>query len=144
VLHLSEPEGPGIRVDSGLATGSEVSVHYDPLLSKIVTWGHDRAEATARMQDALRRTVVLGVVTNLARLRAIVEHPAFAAGELHTGFVEEHLAELTQHPCPPPAAIAAAFAALRLARDGGKGGRAPDARRDPWTSLGPWRIGEEG
>jgi 3-methylcrotonyl-CoA carboxylase alpha subunit len=142
VLHLSEPEGPGIRVDSGLATGSEVSVHYDPLLSKIVTWGHDRAEATARMQEALRRTVVLGVVTNLARLRAIVEHPAFAAGELHTGFVEEHLAELRASPCPPPEALAAAFAVLRHARDG-RDGCVPNAPRDPWASLGPWRIGEE-
>ena len=85
VLHLSEPVGPGIRVDSGLDAGSEVSVHYDPLLSKIITWGQGRPEAIERMRDALRRTVVLGVVTNLARLRAIVEHPAFAAGELHTG-----------------------------------------------------------
>ena len=141
VLHLSEPEGPGIRVDSGLDVGSEVSVHYDPLLSKIVTWGQDRPEAIERMRDALRRTVVLGVVTNIARLRAIVEHPAFAAGELHTGFIEEHLSELVPSPCPPLEAIAAAAAAL-----GRRGTLAPEARRsapDPWASLGAWRLGEE-
>ena len=141
VLHLSEPEGPGIRVDSGLDVGSEVSVHYDPLLSKIVTWGQGRPEAIERMRDALRRTVVLGVVTNLARLRAIVEHPAFAAGELHTGFIEEHLPELTPSPCPPLEAIAATAAAL------GRGGAARAAARrpapDPWASLGAWRLGEE-
>ena len=141
MLHLSEPEGPGIRVDSGLALGSEVTVHYDPLLAKIVAWGEDRGEATARMRAALRQTVVLGVVTNLARLRAIVEHPAFAAGELHTGFIEEHLRELAAPACPPPLAIAALVAALRLGRNGG--GR--DAARvpDPWSSLGPWRLGGE-
>jgi len=139
VLHLSEPEGPGIRVDSGLQAGSEVTVHYDPLLSKIVAWGHDRSEAAARMRAALRQTVVLGVVTNLARLRAIVEHPAFAAGELHTGFIEEHLQELRPPVCPPALAIAALAATLRLGRNGGRGARrkAPD----PWASLGPWRLG---
>ncbi len=141
VLHVSEPEGPGIRVDSGLQVGSEITVHYDPLLAKIVAWGEDRGEATARMRAALRQTVVLGVVTNLARLRAILEHPAFAAGELHTGFIEEHLRELTAPACPPPLAIAALVAALRLGRNGG--GRARRAVPDPWASLGPWRLGGE-
>jgi 3-methylcrotonyl-CoA carboxylase alpha subunit len=140
VLHLALPEGPGIRVDSGLDAGSEVSVHYDPLLSKVVTWGRTREESVERMRDALRRTVVLGVATNLARLRAIVEHPAFAAGELHTGFIDEHLAELTPAPCPPPLAIAAAAAALGRRGDGGR--RAAKAVPDPWASLGPWRLGE--
>jgi 3-methylcrotonyl-CoA carboxylase alpha subunit len=141
VLHVSEPQGPGIRVDSGLDTGCEVSVHYDPLLSKIVTWGQDRTEAIQRMRDALRRTVVLGVVTNLARLRAILEHPAFAAGELHTGFIDEHLRDLVSSPCPPLEAIAAAAAAL------GRGPSASAAARtspaDPWASLGAWRMAEE-
>jgi acetyl-CoA carboxylase biotin carboxylase subunit len=140
VLHLSEPDGPGVRVDSGLAPGVEVSVHYDPLLSKVITWGHDRNEATERMREALRRTVVLGVATNLARLRAIVEHPAFAEGRLDTGFIEEHLGELTPHPCPPPAAVAALAAALARGTRPGAPARAsgPD---DPWQSLGAWRLG---
>jgi 3-methylcrotonyl-CoA carboxylase alpha subunit len=139
VLHLSEPTGPGIRVDSGLDAGSEVTVHYDPLLSKIVTWGGDRVEAIERMQDALRRTVVLGVVTNLARLRAVVEHPAFAAGELHTGFIEAHLSAVAPRPCPPPEAIAAVAAALGLARAGW--GSVRRVAPDPWASLGAWRLG---
>ncbi len=136
VLQLSEPRGEGIRVDSGLAKGSDVTVHYDPLLAKIVAWGRDRAEATARMQAALRQTVVLGFVTNLARLRAIVEHPAFAAGELHTGFIAQHLAERRPPPCPPPLAVAALVAALR--QPGGGGRAAPP---DPWAKLGAWRLG---
>jgi 3-methylcrotonyl-CoA carboxylase alpha subunit len=139
VLHLSEPEGPGVRVDSGLRAGSEVTVHYDPLLSKVVTWGFDRPEAVARMREALRRTVVLGVATNLARLRAIVEHPAFAAGDLHTGFIEEHLGELSPRPCPPDEALAAL--AVALARRGTKGPVARAVSADPWTDLGRWRLG---
>jgi 3-methylcrotonyl-CoA carboxylase alpha subunit len=141
VLHLSEPEGPGVRVDSGLRPGSEVTVHYDPLLSKVVTWGFDRPEAVARMREALRRTVVLGVATNLARLRAIVEHPAFAAGELHTGFIDEHLGELTPRPCPPAEALAALAAVLQRPASVGTAARA--ASVDPWASLGRWRLGED-
>jgi acetyl/propionyl-CoA carboxylase alpha subunit len=137
VLHLAEPEGPGIRVDSGLAKDVLVTVHYDPLLAKIVAWGRDRDEARARMREALRSTVVLGVVTNLARLRAIVEHPAFAAGELHTGFIDEHLKDLAPPACPPPIALAALATALRLGRTGGARRKASD----PWATLGPWRLG---
>ncbi len=142
VLHLSEPQGPGIRVDSGIAVGSEVSVHYDPLLSKLVTWGHDRSEAIERMRDALRRMVVLGVRTNLPRLQAVVEHPEFARGALHTGFIEEHLGSAATPPRPPLAAVAAAAAVLgsrppQEARSGRRGS-APD----PWSSFRSWRLGE--
>jgi acetyl/propionyl-CoA carboxylase alpha subunit len=142
ILHLCEPDGPGVRVDSGFATGSEVTVHYDPLLAKIVTWGFDRRESIERMRDALRRTVVLGVVTNLARLRAIVEHPAFEAGELHTGFIDQHLGDRPGAKCPPLEAVAALAAAVsRSAPDGSSRGPAR-AAPDPWGSLGPWRLGE--
>ncbi len=140
VLHLAPPHGPGVRFDAGIAGGSEVTVHYDPLLAKLVTWGSDRAEAVARMADALARTAVLGVVTNLARLRAIVEHPAFLAGELHTGFIDEHLRELTPSACPPPLAVAAAAAALATLPRSPNGAGRPLS--DPWSELGAWRLGE--
>jgi 3-methylcrotonyl-CoA carboxylase alpha subunit len=142
ILHLSEPAGPGIRVDSALAEGAEISVHYDPLLCKVVTWGFDRREAVERMSEALRRTVVLGVVTNLARLRAIVDHPAFADGVLHTGFIEEHLGAPSASAAPPLEAVAAA--AVALSRVGARGSGEPGHGRltpDPWTTLGPWRLG---
>jgi acetyl-CoA carboxylase biotin carboxylase subunit len=141
ILHLAEPAGPGIRFDSGVATGSEVTVHYDPMLAKLITWGHDREESIQRMASALEGTAVLGVVTNLGRLRAILAHPAFRAGELHTGFIDEHLDEVSPHECPPPEAIAAALLALhRERRPAARAARAPE----PWESLGPWRIGEGG
>jgi acetyl/propionyl-CoA carboxylase alpha subunit len=139
VLHLAAPEGPGVRFDSGIAVGSEVTVFYDPLLAKIVTWGRDRSESIQRMAAALERTAVLGVVTNLARLRAIAAHPAFVAGEMHTGFLDQHMANGGSPACPPPRAIAAAVAALRRAPSAKGAARAQAP--DPWASLGPWRLG---
>jgi acetyl/propionyl-CoA carboxylase alpha subunit len=138
VLHLTAPEGPGIRFDAGIAAGSEVTVHYDPLLAKIVTWGAGRAESVERMAAALRRTAVLGVVTNLARLQAVVDHPAFRKGDIHTGFLDEHLADAAAPACPPAEAVAAAVAALQLSRPGPATG--PARAPDPWDALGPWRL----
>ncbi len=143
LLHVAPPEGPGVRFDSGVVTGSEVTVDYDPMLAKVITWGRDRAASIERMGDALTHTAILGVTTNLARLRAIVAHPRFQAGEMHTGFLEEHLATLPRDGCPPDEAIAAAVAALARRRSGpgrgttaGPGAVAPD----PWGAVGRWRI----
>ena len=140
VLHCAAPDGPGVRFDSGIATGSKVTVHYDPLLAKVITWGATRDESIERMADALRRTAVLGIVTNLERLQAIVAHPAFRRGELHTGFLEQHLKALERVACPPPEGLAAAALALtRPSPASGDGTRRPVA--DPWASLGTWRLG---
>ena len=138
ILLFAAPEGPGIRFDAGVTAGSEVTVHYDPLLAKLVTWGWDRAESVERMAAALRKTAVLGVVTNLSRLQAVVGHPAFRKGELHTGFMEAHFRDVTVPACPPPEAVAAAVAALHRTRAGAQvaGVSVPD----PWASLGPWRV----
>jgi 3-methylcrotonyl-CoA carboxylase alpha subunit len=138
ILHLSAPHGPGIRFDEGVATGSEVTVHYDPLLAKLITWGRDRRESTERMAAALREAAVLGVVTNVARLQAIVDHPAFRAGALHTGFLDEHLRGGARAACPPAEAVAAALAALAAspAAMAAAGAAAPDA----WSALGARRL----
>jgi acetyl/propionyl-CoA carboxylase alpha subunit len=114
VLLCVPPIAPGVRFDAGIETGSEVTVHYDPLLAKLVTHGADRAFAIARMRAALRETVVLGLRTNLARLQAILDHPEFVAGNLHTGFLDEHKEALAKRASLPDEALAAAAAALQL------------------------------
>jgi acetyl/propionyl-CoA carboxylase alpha subunit len=140
LLAWSMPEGPGIRVDPGVASGSLVTVHYDPLLAKIVTWGASRGESTARMADALTRVVALGVTTNLSRLRAVLAHPAFLEGDLHTGFLEQHWAKPISPTGPPMEAFAAAATVLHSLSAPGPG-VPPTATADPWTHVGGWRLG---
>jgi 3-methylcrotonyl-CoA carboxylase alpha subunit len=139
LLAWSMPEGPGVRVDAGVAAGSVVTVHYDPLLAKLVTWGASRSESVARMADALTRAVALGVTTNLSRLRAILAHPAFLAGDIHTGFLEQHWREPTTPGGPPPEALVAVAAALQSLPTAGP--VRAEAVADPWSRIGGWRLG---
>jgi acetyl-CoA carboxylase, biotin carboxylase subunit len=85
------PEGPGVRVDSGVRQGSTVSVHYDPLLAKLICWGRDRAEAIARTRRALREFRIEGVKTTLPFHLQLLDDPAFARGEYGAGLVEARL-----------------------------------------------------
>jgi 3-methylcrotonyl-CoA carboxylase alpha subunit len=91
LIVFDPPRGPGVRVDAGVAAGDEVSMHYDPLLAKLVTAGETRLQALDRALRALERFPVLGVTTNVAFLQRIVAHRAFRAGDLSTDFVERHL-----------------------------------------------------
>src|SRR5205085_11629568 len=91
LMVFDPPRGPAVRVDAGVAAGDEVSVHYDPLLAKLVTAGETRLQALDRALWALERFPVLGVTTNVAFLQRVVAHHAFRAGDLSTDFVERHL-----------------------------------------------------
>ncbi|WP_370112313.1 biotin carboxylase N-terminal domain-containing protein [Streptacidiphilus sp. MAP12-33] len=97
VLLLQEPEGEGVRVDSGLTSGLFVGTSYDPMVSKVIAYGPDRDTALRRLRAALAETVVLGVVTNAGYLRRLISHPDVVAGRLDTGLVERH-PELTLVP----------------------------------------------
>jgi acetyl-CoA carboxylase biotin carboxylase subunit len=115
ITSLRVPGGPGIRDDSGVVAGSVISVHYDPMISKLCAWADTRPAAIDRMRRALGEYHVGGIRTNLGFHRQVMRHPAFGAGEYDTGFIERHKAELIP---PEPddataelAAIAAAFAA---------------------------------
>jgi len=89
VQALQEPAGPGVRVDSSLYQGLQVPLFYDPLLSKLIVWGNDRAQAIARMRRALTEYQVLGVRTTLPFARWLVENPRFIEGDMSTDFVAE-------------------------------------------------------
>ena len=91
-VSLWEPQPlAGVRYDSGIESGTEISIHYDPLLAKIIAHGPTRGEAQARLVRALQGLAVGGLTTNREFLIAALSHPAFAAGELDTHFVERHL-----------------------------------------------------
>jgi 3-methylcrotonyl-CoA carboxylase alpha subunit len=85
------PQGPGVRLDSGVDVGSEVGVYYDPMLAKLIVAGSDRAQAIARLRDALDDFAIGGVRTNLPLLRWIATDSAFAAGETTTSFLAQRL-----------------------------------------------------
>lgn len=88
------PEAEGLRVDSGVESGSEVGIYYDPMLAKIITSGETRTLALQRMRRALRSLSVQGVTTNRAFLLRVLDHPAYVAGEIDTHFIDRHLRDL--------------------------------------------------
>jgi acetyl-CoA carboxylase biotin carboxylase subunit len=113
---LRVPTGPGVRDDGGIYAGYTVPVHYDPLLSKLVAWGRNRDEAISRMARALDEYRIDGLKTSISFHKKVMDHPAFRAGDLHTGFLEEY-PELVQPGVDPwldeVAVIAAAVAHFR-------------------------------
>jgi acetyl/propionyl-CoA carboxylase alpha subunit len=139
VLVLREPSGPGLRIDSALREGLDVTVHYDPMLAKVSTWGRTRLEAIERMREALARFVVLGLRTNIDHLRDVVCHEAFVAGELTTAFLDEHM-PAWQPAAPEASSLAATVLPSRTAA--ATRGQAGPSIADPWLSASGFRIGE--
>ena len=139
------PEGPGIRVDSGVVSGDEITLHYDPMIAKIIVWDTSRAAALQRMDVALRSTVILGTTTNLRFLRALINHPGFQVGAVDTGFIERHLDRLMPPQLPPSdeALIAAALFDLHSSAPSRKSANADDVQSvsDPWSQRDQFRIG---
>jgi acetyl/propionyl-CoA carboxylase alpha subunit len=136
-----EPSGPGIRVDSGVEQGGQVPVQYDPMLAKLIAYGRNRDAAIARTVRALRDFPILGVRTNVAFLIRLMTHQGFRAGEIDTGFVERHAAELTaSSPVPAEVAAAAGFAASDIVTGfADTATREPGAPgRDPWSQRSGW------
>jgi 3-methylcrotonyl-CoA carboxylase alpha subunit len=102
----------GARIETGVRAGDAVTVHYDSMIAKIITAGATREEARRRLVEALDRTVVEGVTTNRAFLARLAAHPAFAAGDVSTGFIATHEGDLFAERPLPPDLLAAAAASL--------------------------------
>ena len=141
---LAEPTGPGLRIDTGVRKGDEISMHYDPMIAKLSVHAADRAAAIARARAALRGYAVLGVATNIEYLDAILADGEFAAGRLHTGLLDQQLAGWSSgRGADAPLALALAAVAEHERRR--RGPTAPDATAaaggGPWQSLGRFRLG---
>jgi acetyl-CoA/propionyl-CoA carboxylase biotin carboxyl carrier protein len=136
VLGLVEPSGPGIRVDSSLAVGTVVGSDYDPMLAKVIAWAPTRETARARLVGALGHTAVLGVTTNAAFLRALLNDADVVAGKLDTGLIERRGEDLTLPEPPPPHVYAAAGLALLIESEPAGG------VVDRWDVPDGWRLGE--
>ncbi|HEY0518789.1 MAG TPA: biotin carboxylase N-terminal domain-containing protein [Ilumatobacteraceae bacterium] len=136
VIALHEPvDMPNVRIDSSLVIGSEVGSNYDPMLSKVIAWGPDRATARRTLDGALASTAVLGVTTNIAFLRAVLADPSVADAAMDTSLVERIAEQAPPRSAPPQ--IAAVAALCQLA-----GGRKGVHARPPWDDVSGWRIGE--
>ncbi|WP_031076136.1 acetyl/propionyl/methylcrotonyl-CoA carboxylase subunit alpha [Streptomyces sp. NRRL S-118] len=139
VLALDEPQGEGVRTDSGLSEGSEVSSLYDPMLAKVIVHAEDRPTALRTLRAALAGTVTLGVPTNAGFLRRLLAHPDVVSGELDTGLVEREVDGLVPDGVPEEvyeAAAAVREAALRPRPDSG-------GWVDPFSVPSGWRLGGE-
>ena len=134
VLGLLEPQGCGVRVDSGLRQGMTVGSDYDPMLAKIIAYGDDRASALRKLDRALSETAVLGVGTNVEFLRFLLADDDVAAGRLDTGLLDRRSGDFAPSAGTDAEFVAAAaYSWLK---------RWQSASGDPWDTPSGWRLGE--
>ncbi|MFH1688237.1 MAG: acetyl-CoA carboxylase biotin carboxylase subunit [bacterium] len=144
ILHYSEPTGPGIRVDSGIVQGVEVTIDYDPILAKLVVHAPTRDMAIDKMINALNNYKILGVKTSKKFMIDCMNHKAFRAGLTYTDFIEKHMGDRdTNREQFRELAVAAAAAASlggrhQVAGGGNEATKAPSV----WETIGDWQIGE--
>lgn len=141
---LQEPSGPGVRIDSGIYAGWDVPPHYDPILSKLITWAENREMSIARMKHVLKNYIILGIKTNIGFLGRIMETPTFNSGDYHTHFIDEHEDELL----PTHAMLHCALITQALLMQEKRATpNVPAGLRHtqhtettPWQELGQWEI----
>jgi 3-methylcrotonyl-CoA carboxylase alpha subunit len=132
--HLRWPETDTVvRIDTGVTEGDEISIHYDPMIAKLIAWGADRRAALAQLQRSLAGCEIVGVTTNLALLQRIATHADFAAGRVHTGFIAEHEQDLLYADDTVRDRLLAVAIAGWLQR------HQRDSRESPWAATDGWR-----
>jgi acetyl-CoA carboxylase biotin carboxylase subunit len=140
ISYLRLPSGPGVRWDGGIESGSDIGLHYDPLLGKLIAWGATRAQAIARMRRALGELRIVGVETSREFHLRLMDHDDFCRGDFDIQWLEKHSREIAASPPPPQDRGAAALAAALLAeRDRVTRTVAPaqtvGASTDPWRDA---------
>jgi len=132
VLSLTQPAGEGIRVDSALVAGLQVSSDYDPMLAKVIAWAPDRPSALKRLSAALNDTVTLGVTNNTEFLKLLLDDDDVVAGRLDTELIERRLGGLAFRAADDQVFAAAALILHSRIAEAGEG---------PWGDKSGWRIG---
>ncbi len=143
IVYLDEPSAANLRIDSGVYSGCEVPVFYDPILSKVITWGKDRRESTRRMLLALADYKALGIKTNVRYLQAILQHPEYAAGNIYTGFLDEHFPGWTDERPTAEFDVAKVGAVLASLHQETATSSGDESRRGPasiWNQLASWEM----
>jgi len=144
LARLKLPEStPHVRVDSGVRQGDTVSMHYDPMLAKLIVWDRDRPSALARLRAALSEIEIVGVTANVPFLAALAAHPAYEAGEIDTGFIPKHLADLMPPPVPASdevLAVACLAELLYRRAEAVAAARQSSDPHSPWHDTAGWRF----
>lgn len=143
IHYLEEPSFSNLRIDSGIYSGCTVPVFYDPILSKVITYGRDREESTERMILALKQYRVVGIKTNIKFLIECLQHEEYRKGNLFTGFIPTYLPEWTEKHDDSEAELglaAAVLAQMRRTTTAATSGVALTAQPTPWDTIGAWEL----
>jgi acetyl-CoA carboxylase biotin carboxylase subunit len=144
ILFMKEPAGPGVRHDCGIFSGFEVSVYYDPILSKVITWGETREDARKRMTLALSGYTILGIKTSIEFLASVMEHPEFVAGNTQTNFIDKNMSnwkEKKKEKKFTNEALIAAAITSQAETVSKKRVQGKEEMPSPWLTVGKWSIG---
>ncbi len=141
LTHLSEPQShTHVRIDSAVRQNDSISIHYDPMIAKLIVWDTHRDSALKRLQQALNQYVITGVKTNIQFLKQLAHHQAFKAADLDTHFIERYATDLLKaHPAPDQRifAIAALHVFLTLKK------QVHNAKtKAPWQAINGWRLND--
>jgi 3-methylcrotonyl-CoA carboxylase alpha subunit len=129
-----------VRIDSGVREGDQISPFYDPMIAKLIVWGADRTQALARMSQALSEFQIVGLATNIAFLKRLVESNAFATADLDTGLIERNGAALFPQAAAAPAAALALAALALVESEKDKSAAVAANSADPWGQARGWRM----
>ncbi|MCD6162238.1 MAG: acetyl-CoA carboxylase biotin carboxylase subunit [candidate division Zixibacteria bacterium] len=142
ILYMKEPTGPGVRHDCGIYSGYEVSVYYDPILSKLVTWAPNREVCCKRMVSALKDFPILGIKTGIEFLRETVSHPEFIAGNTYTDFINKNMPSWKPQSGENilDEALIAAAAYSKYGKKGSGYSAKTTEMPSPWQQIGDWQI----
>ncbi|PNU20192.1 3-methylcrotonyl-CoA carboxylase [Geothermobacter hydrogeniphilus] len=136
--HLQFPSEDGhLRIDTGVRQGDEVSIHYDPMIAKLIVWDRDRPAALRRLRRALEQVEVAGVKTNVGFLSAVAGQDDFAAGTFDTGFIARHRDELIPETAPASDQVLVLVSLYLLLSREAEAQRAAVGSHDPWS---PWHL----
>ncbi len=148
IAHLVWPGSVAqLRIDSGVRAGDRISTFYDPMIAKVIAWGEDRATAAQRLRRALQETEIAGLTTNAGFLVEVLGHPAFLKGEIDTGFIERHRADLLPAGDSIPERALALAAIFAVLKDGAASKAKAAAGADPhspWAATNGWRVFGDG
>ncbi len=146
--HLRLPENDGIRCDSGVTEGDSVTVHYDPMIAKLIAWSAEgRTAALRRMERALAQTEIIGLESNRDYLQRVIGHSQFVEGNFDTGFVDTHRADIqSSETGPSEEALACAALAIEIDRQENAAAAAAASTdpRSPWHLVNGWRLNDSG